>query len=509
MGKKVHRYKKTTVRQKRHIVQSMNTFTAYYNSAFIENVSMSESDQIIITKKLGLTIYFGEPKLSKIGIFKNKIFHTGSGMIYNEDVAFDDLSKYELLIDTVDNLISINKKYLYKIALKSIIREYSASRGSGSETVSLFFNDINKNIIINLISEKLPCTKKYSLSLYSQIRTRIKYKYLGIYSVNEGANTIKPNFLSTFDVLKSKLSYINRRKWWFSDNILTTLQNKLKELKNTHQGSEGYKIIDIDSKGNYIYEDEDKIDIISIIENHYNIAIDFDSEDENYLDAIEVLKYCYYEEENDCSKYPNMDYEPYDCDFFNKNTDLDEIEAIKYIKYFNKTYELFFDNKSEQKKESQAEDEKEDQYVLDPETYYDSSMKDEYREAALGINIQWDNFYNGLIKSILSDNIENNEFFTVYKYAKELNQYYEELMLGDIFLDNGNINEYSLYLSKYRIETLSALKEASQESEKINKVLSELLRNKKKEWKLLHSEMEKDPFLRNMLSFDYENLDFI
>jgi hypothetical protein len=70
------------------------------------------------------------------------------------------------------------------------------------------------------------------------------------------------------------------------------------------------------------------------------------------------------------------------------------------------------------------------------------------------------------------------------------------LLQGMYFLKMvGNINEYSPYLSKYRVETLGTLKEASQDSDKINKALSELLRNKKKEWKLLHAEINKDPFV--------------
>jgi hypothetical protein len=53
------------------------------------------------------------------------------------------------------------------------------------------------------------------------------------------------------------------------------------------------------------------------------------------------------------------------------------------------------------------------------------------------IDAQWDNFYKGLINNILSKNQENNDFFTVFKYAKELNQYYDELVAGDVFFKNG------------------------------------------------------------------------
>jgi len=112
------------------------------------------------------------------------------------------------------------------------------------------------------------------------------------------------------------------------------------------------------------------------------------------------------------------------------------------------------------------------------------------------------------VDSVISSDIEKNEFYIVCKYAKELIVYYDELVQKKVFTESGNIDEYCAYLSEYRKEIFSDLKESSEDREKIDKALSELLRSKKEEWRLLYKSIADNPLILELRDFNYKTLKF-
>ena len=112
------RYSRTTVRDKRSLVRSLNSFTKQYKYAFIEKVKLNSQCQIEFGKPMGLS--FTQNSERKIGALDD-----GSGLIFSEDIANNDISSYNLILEAIDNLISINTKYEYKTALKAILDDYS------------------------------------------------------------------------------------------------------------------------------------------------------------------------------------------------------------------------------------------------------------------------------------------------------------------------------------------------------------------------------------------------
>lgn len=466
------RYSRTTVRDKRSLVRSLNSFTKQYCSAFIEKARLDEEGKIIFGKPMGLS--FSKDSDLDIGVLKN-----GSGLIYHCDTAENDLKTYQLAYSEVDNLISINKKFEYKNSLKSIIDSYSL------DEITNFFQEISEDVVVNKIAQEFQCSAKYARRIYSQLKTRIKYRYVGIYSINDEItnkiNTLRPTFISGLKILESKIEYINKRKRLFESEILNKLQSMINDMKKVTTP--------------VIYR---KNKVLERIMTHYNIEINTDIEDVVYLDSIEILKYFYYEYENYFTKYqgPDPDYQPYEYDLISDTVKVNEEEALRYIDSFND-------------KQYEKEDKNTQVHPLDEETYNDTSFKDEVREAALPIDAQWNNFYHALVMGIISDKIDNNEFYVVQKYAKELSKYYTKLIKFELYTASGNINEYSPYLIQYRQEIRNTLKKESKDNNKIEKVVSEILSTKRLEWKLLYNTMKKDFFIYDVLNFDYNELEFI
>ena len=147
------RYARTTVKEKRNMVRSLNTFFCQYDSAFIEDAKMNASGQIVFDKPI--KIFFEETNLYKLGIFKN-----GSGMIYNKDVTLNELSDYNILINAVDDLISINRKLQYKKSLLGIIDNYTIKKGDSSEWITNFFHKQNKEKILSMITTEISQSEK-------------------------------------------------------------------------------------------------------------------------------------------------------------------------------------------------------------------------------------------------------------------------------------------------------------------------------------------------------------
>ncbi len=433
---------------------------------------MTESNQISLEQPL--KIYFEETDLYKLGIFKH-----GSGMIYHKEVADNDLRDYKLLVQEVDDIISINRKQHYKQALKDIIGHFCHKAVTKDEAFSRFFTASAQEEVCNMIQERTGASAAFAKRIYTQLYNRIRFRHAGIYTTNSDAKKLRPKFLSSYDVLRSKIEFVNRRKRWFDDDFLWPLQAKLQSLKSDFEEE---------------YVTDEALEPLSL---YFDIAL-YEVEDKAYQDAIEILKYFYFEEMNEDSKYPNPDYRPYEYSLHNEDTPINRQKTLHYIQEYNKSIPTDPENTDEEQAYF---------HPIEEDVYHDESLKDEVRLSAMATELQFDKFYDDLLDEVLF-NPDDTVFCMVKKYVMELIEMYEELKTNNVFLGNGNINEYSSYLSDYRKAVRTALAKASSPNESIDRILSEVLREKKREWKLLYSEINKDDFYYDVVEFDCHDMKF-
>ncbi len=107
---------------------------------------------------------------------------------------------------------------------------------------------------------------------------------------------------------------------------------------------------------------------------------------------------------------------------------------------------------------------------------------------------------------MVSGNIEENFYYQVHKTANYLLNEYLMLKEAEVYSVNGNINEYSSYLSKFRTKLLKEFKdmEVSKKQLKVSKILA----IEKKRWKLLSTIIQEQTFIYAVSNFDYKRLEF-
>mgnify|MGYP005664103423 CR=1 FL=1 len=418
-------------------------------------------------------------------------FDDGSGLIYSNDIADNDLSLYELILNSIDNLISINTKYEYKKALKSILEDYS------SNGISTMLEDKNEDSVTGKIENSFGCSSVYAKRIYNQLKNRIKYKYAGLYSINDEltnkVNILTPTFLTSFDILKSRIEYVLKRDWLLNDSTLNELKSRLSEFNVKED-----------------YYEEYKKDLTETISEYFQVNI-YETDDEIYFDAIEFLKHLYIEECNRDLNHKNTLYKYEFTTEFAQNNFKNKADAVDYI-YAHNIIDLRIE-KPDNVQEIFDEEEAAEHFhqlhnaPIDPETYNDTSLKHEVRETASSINTQWNSFYSGLLDGIISVNQENNEYFKLHNLANALLNEHEVLMKNEVFLKSGAINEYSKYLQSLRQELLVEFKSIDND-EKHQKV-SKIIGIKKREWKLLNDTINTyDHIFYAFQDLNYKTLEF-
>ncbi|MBU1216425.1 hypothetical protein KKB86_03425 [bacterium] len=454
---------------------------------------MNSDNQIEFGKLIGLS--FTQNSERKIGALSD-----GSGLIFSEDIANNDISSYNLILEAIDNLISINTKYEYKTALKAILDDYSHNN------VSYMLHENNEEAVIREISNKFDCSLPYAKKVYNQLKNRVNYRYVGLYSVNDDitnkVNALTPIFLTSYDILKSRIEYLLRRQYMLYNDFIEELRMRLYPFTQS--------------------EDEEEEDLISSLANYFNVKIydayeDFGNEDaeEAYSDAIELLKYEYFEELNENSKYPNPNYKPYSyelqSEYAMKNF-INYKDALKYINSYNKSVLNIeaVDAVEEEFNRQEAIEHNKQRYEhpIEEKTFYDTSLKDEVRVGASSLATQWNSYFDTLLNGILSDNEEDNEYYILQRYAMELVADYGFLETSEVFLENGSINEYSKHLQELRQNLLIEFKDFDVESK--NKKITQIIGIKKREWKLLYNTINNPEyqFLDNLSYLNCRTLKF-
>jgi len=483
--KTFRRYSRTSVRDKRSLVRSLDSFTKQYRYAFIEKVKLNDKQEIEFGKLMGLS--FSQESKKRIGAVGY-----GSNMIYSADVALNDLSTKETIANAIDNMISINQKYHYKEALKAILDEYS------EQGVSTIFEQSNEENVIQQISERFECSMQYAKRIYQQLKNRVKYAYVGLYSVNEEStnriNVLLPHYITPYDELKSKINFILKREWLFGDAILNELRTRLAKIKKDR----------IDA----YWQEHQEQDIQEKIEEHFGIDI-LDTDDDTYYDAVEYLKATYLSEMYENAPYPDPNYTPYEYEFITEyaiENFTNESNAKSYILWFNSELEQVDNNTDEEEKK-----EREKQLYnapIDAETYYDSTVQDIYRESAASPAMQWNNFYETLLDGVISDNESKNVYKRVCEFSREILSKYLKLEEEGMYLKNGAINE--------SCKTLKDMFRSLEENEGLNQLdtatkygkIREAIAMKKRESRLLYKTVNQNGIVYALEDFNYVTLQF-
>ncbi len=519
-----NRYKKTTVKTKRYVIRSLNTFSQQYKVACVKYVDLGddeESIQIKIDKSNPLTIHFDEKCDDCTELRKD---NEVSGVIWDYDVEKDNLSNYLLLFVEVDNLISINKKYKYKDSIRKIIRNMVINDiEEQAKWTTMFFEPKYRDTVILDIEEELTShnekkehnkpkayknevknellhvkSKTYNTlatKIYTQLKNRVRFPNAGVYhkndSINKQSNILMPIFITSYDKLKSRIDYLLREEWLLSESILSILRARLK----------------IFEKQDDIYLKVNELDILENISIFYSIEL-HDINDDKYIDAIELLKYYYLEEMNTSNKYENPYYKPYKFELLSQITiNWKEAEVLNYIKsfkYLNKNKNDFVE-KTFNEEDALEQFNQLYNHPIDTEAFNDTSLKDTYRETASSINSQWNKYYDILVDGILSENINENRYYELYQTAKELLAEFHRLEEDNIFSSDAEYK--SKIIQKLRQDLGVQFKDldTKNKQKRINTIVS----IKKKEWKLLNKAITNNyGFFHALGDFDYKRLKF-
>jgi len=222
------------------------------------------------------------------------------GMIYHKQMAIHDLQNYNVIINEIDNMYVYNRKLEFKEKLKELIKESVVNNWESMDLWQTKFLLPNENkrsieLIINkLFLYEQNKTKRENLAkkLYTQLINRIQFASAELYDSNSSekvkANLIKPNFTTSFDILKFEINYIKKYERLFDDgfllmirkyalNFITTPDGDVVDLNEIDEELQYHKeksSIDYDDYSNGSYEDDEYIAPID-----YEASIDEDLQD--------------------------------------------------------------------------------------------------------------------------------------------------------------------------------------------------------------------------------------
>jgi len=318
--KKEKRYNFTKIRDKRSIVRAMNTFKK--QASFI----LCDSNEIDLNIE-PMVLYYQD----EITQFDK------SNIVYSMDEVNIYLRDTELILDTIDNLLSINTKNKLKQELKKLVKSRVLNG------LNVFLTNEKLSIIqINSIVDNEP----YSKRLFNQIKNRILFFRSGVYStqyakskVIKGSKVITTNPTSHIKILEKKLNYVLKNKYLLEDEIVekydelqrqydkyTNDENFNQEFIPTEHNTSLYHPIDeseysdeenndnvresnmteaMIAHGEYGFYDKEFFDEYALYEDYKSIVNELKKFAEDLIDYIyyaQILK------ENIISKYQNKDY---------------------------------------------------------------------------------------------------------------------------------------------------------------------------------------------------------
>jgi len=231
----------TRCRDKRSIVRALNTFSKQKKYIKCDDTEVDLSIK-------PMTLLYSDEKYDSVFVKKkkkneNKVidehakqrieqeerYKLGSktNIIFSKEEAFIDLQDTEIILETIDNLISLDYRPEIKEKLKDIINE-RILRGQ-----NIFLSAQRENLSLLEIENIVP-TPRFAKTIYSQIKNRIMFNRSGVYSTkDEGSRVTKGKMLKinpTDDIgIKQKQLKLILSELWLLDE--ETIE-KVAELKN-------------------------------------------------------------------------------------------------------------------------------------------------------------------------------------------------------------------------------------------------------------------------------------
>ena len=224
-------YKSTRVKDRRSIVRALNNFSFQYKFIYCDY----NSKKVIDLGKEVITL-----------IFSNKPIEYMNNIIYETTDSLIKLTNYENIVETIDNLISINRKLKLKDDLKIIVDKTVINKintNKEEEYLSVFFDKTKKDTIIQNISVLVDDNILFATKLYNQIKNRIQYDNLDLYSKNtiskNDANTISLTYITKQEIFINQIQFIKANLWLFEESQLSVLREGKKYgdfefIRDTH-----------------------------------------------------------------------------------------------------------------------------------------------------------------------------------------------------------------------------------------------------------------------------------
>lgn len=276
-------FKSTSCRDKRSIVRSLNTFSKKF-----KYITCEKKDIDLDIDPMTLC-YSDEPKENDV--------------VFSEVESNLELKNTELILETVDNLISINRKEDLKKQIKEAIELRDI------DNLNSFFK--NEEISIQQI-EEIVGNEKFAHKIFNQIKNRIKFARTGIYTKNTAAarvkNRIKTNPTTFTEIELKEFDFVIDNLWLLEDSVIEDLEKKNQRYKEVSE------IVNRENKN--IYNNRETVDMTNNSSLFMPLDGDYD-EDEvpNSRMPLEMLlreNYGMYNQEvyNDYYSY-NYEYEEF------------------------------------------------------------------------------------------------------------------------------------------------------------------------------------------------------
>lgn len=214
---KTQRYHMTSCRDKRSIVRALNNFSNQYDFIYCgkNEVNLAiESFELNYGNKYD-DFAFGLTSGNLSEKERNDIQHkliNNKNIIFSNNEAKIDLCNTQLILEAIDNLISINRQEHLKDTLKSVV-ESKEMNGKNS-----FFH--NEDIALHSINVALNTGEEEEYSdafikkLFSQIKNRVKFRRSGVYATNDSASNVVSQKLisiiptSHIEIIQKQLDFL-------------------------------------------------------------------------------------------------------------------------------------------------------------------------------------------------------------------------------------------------------------------------------------------------------------
>lgn len=268
--KKTRKVTRTKCRDKRSIVRTLNNFSNKYQyiKCHQQKIDLAIEPMELLYSDNELDFTINAKNKSNVSIKERERFERElrfmeslkRNIIFSKSNSQIDSKNTNLILEAIDNLLSINRKENLKKALKAIVE----SRENQINSENNFL--INKKLSILQIDNILN-NEKFSKKLFSQIKNRVIFRKTGIYSdkLNPSSvgksKVIRPAPASFIELSLEKIKYIAENLKLYDIEKIKIVEEKLFKLnkeKNHKLFNSDYTKTDPNSTSYYHPIDEEE-----------------------------------------------------------------------------------------------------------------------------------------------------------------------------------------------------------------------------------------------------------